>query len=108
MEVYPVPYVEHNLPLVLLSGLGEKPNESTARMPSPQPESGTRIKSTSPECHGERAGALLQQFLRLDGSNLAWNTQTLAAPPSAVKYSMRAIGRVGTAIAMKLCLSDSS
>lgn len=99
MEVYPSPYIEHNLPLVLLSGLGEQQDETRTKVSSARQESGTKVTSSSPECHGDRAGALLQQFFRLDGSDLAWNSQALLAPPDSLKYSMKAIGRVGMAIA---------
>ena len=88
-------YVEHNLPLVLLSGLGERQSTERTRSPSPRQDSGTRISTTSPECRGDRADQLLDQLLRQDGSDSAWNPQALPGPSGAIKYCMQPIGRVG-------------
>lgn len=97
MQAYPIQYTEHNLPLVVLSGLGEQQDEATTGVSISRQESGTKLTCSSPECDGERAKSLLQQFLRLDGRDAAWNAQALSGPSGALKYYMKAIGRVGTA-----------
>jgi trafficking protein particle complex subunit 11 len=94
MEAYPREYVEHNLPLVFLSGLGEQAISNNVAIPQLQ-ESGTKFSGTSPECTGDRAGILLQQFLILDGSDRPWNASSLPGPTGNLKYRMRTIGRVG-------------
>ena len=94
MEAYPPEYVEHNLPLVLLSGLGERRDKPLASYEALQQESGTRIAASSPECSGERAQQLLSQFKQLDGGELSWNGTSLPGPTGSLKYRMKAIGRV--------------
>lgn len=91
MEAYPPQYTEHNLPLVLLSGLGEQ----GASGETPRQEYGARIVTESPECEN---GRLLQEFLALNGSERAWNAASLPGPGGAVRYKMKTIGRVGTVL----------
>ena len=106
MEAYPAQYTEHNLPLVLLSGLGERLSDSGNEASIPRRESGTKLACNSPECEGERATGLLQHFHRLDGRDAPWNSQALSGPAGALKYYMKAIRRVGTAIAKALGLRN--
>ncbi|KAK0365633.1 hypothetical protein LTR94_006224 [Friedmanniomyces endolithicus] len=91
MQAYPQEYVEHNLPLVFLSGLGER-QDHTGVAPSKR-ENGTRIVTGSAECSGVRARQLLDQLLNLDGSKQPWNAQALPGPSSTLKWRMRTIGR---------------
>ena len=99
MEAYPRQYTEHSLPLIILSGLGEHQNGHSPGTALPRQESGTKLSCSSLESEGERARTLLQQFLRFDGSNAPWNSQSLSGPSGMLKYSMKAIGRVGMATA---------
>ena len=99
MEAYPTEYVEHNLPLVILSGLGERQDNDMSASVLPRQESGTKFQCTTPECSGERAQYLLQQLLSLDGTDLPWNASALPGPLAVLRYRMKAIGRVGTAAA---------
>lgn len=89
MDDLPTSYTEHNLPLVVLSGLGHDGDSET------KSSSGTRLAIQSPECAGERAAHLLQQFTARDGSLSAWNANTLPGPVGSVRYCMQPIGRVG-------------
>ena len=98
MEDYPQPYIEHNLPLIFLTGLGERGPSSTIGHRSAPEASGTRVTTGSSPCTGNRAESLLDQFYQLDGSGLAWNQASLSGPPGAVKGHMRAVGRVGMAL----------
>jgi hypothetical protein len=95
MEAYPPEYIEHNLPLVVLSGLGERQGNPESPPPIYHLESGTKLQGSSQECTGERAQSLLQQFLRIDGSSLPWNASSLPGPSGTVKYKVKAVGRVG-------------
>ncbi|KAK3725138.1 hypothetical protein LTR37_000649 [Vermiconidia calcicola] len=108
MEAYPDHYTEHNLPLVLLSGLGEQQNDTSPGAIIPRQESGTNIQIASPECSGERADSLRQQLLRLDGSNLPWNASLLPAPSGLLGYKMKAIGRAYTLPARKAAPAPQS
>ncbi|EMD01067.1 hypothetical protein BAUCODRAFT_194601 [Baudoinia panamericana UAMH 10762] len=94
MQAYPQTYTVHNLPLVLLSGLGQRDVDTPANIP--RLESGTRIATASDVCTGDRASQLLDQFLRQDGSQQAWNATALPGPSAAMKYRMKAIGRTYT------------
>lgn len=92
MDDLPTEYTEHNLPLLVLSGLGHDGDSGS------QSSSGTRLAIQTPECEGDRAGNLLQQFVARDGSGSAWNANTLPGPNGSVKYRMQPIGRVGMPI----------
>ena len=99
MEDFPREYTEHNLPLVLLSGLGEndgRPDGGDQQIP--RQESGTPISMQSAECEGDRARQLLQQLLQQDGRDQAWSAKALAGPTGTMKYAMKPIGRVGTLV----------
>ena len=102
MEAYPSEYVEHNLPLVVLSGLGEQHDVSTAANAVPRQEGGTRLQIQSPECSGEQAQQVLQQFRQYDGSNQPWNASALPGPSDPLMYRTKATGRVGTARATRI------
>jgi len=95
MEAYPPDYVEHNLPLVFLSGLGERTDGERAGPAMPRQESGTRIVNSSEVCQSNRAAQLLEQFLKQDGSKQVWNSSALSGPNGVLNYRMKAIGRVG-------------
>lgn len=97
MEAYPAHYVEHQLPLVVLSGLGEREDVSPKMSELPRQESGSRITTASAVCDDSRAGHLLDQLFLLDGTNRHWNSTSLPGPPGQLMYKMKAIGRVGTA-----------
>ncbi|KAF2862765.1 hypothetical protein K470DRAFT_212106 [Piedraia hortae CBS 480.64] len=88
METYPPQYVDHDLPLVLLSGLGE-PHGPT----SPTNENGTKLVSYSEECRGDRARQLLEHFMAFDGRDRSWNQASLPPPPRHLAFHMKAIGR---------------
>jgi hypothetical protein len=90
MDDLPLAYTEHNLPLLVLSGLGHDGDSGVVST------SGTRLAIQTPECEGERAGNLRQQFLTRDGSGSAWNANTLPGPNGSLKYRIQSIGRVGT------------
>ncbi|EME50369.1 hypothetical protein DOTSEDRAFT_145191 [Dothistroma septosporum NZE10] len=100
MDAYPPLYTEHNLPLVLLSGLGER--EDTGHQPHiPRRESGAKIHGDSPDSRTDLAERLLGELLALDGSDHAWNSGALPGPSGAIKYQMKTIGRSYTLPARK-------
>ena len=78
MEDLPEEYTQHNLPLVLLSGLGL--GDGVLQDPNAKQSNGTRLLINTPECVGERVPQLLDQFVKRDGSFSAWNAGTLPRP----------------------------
>ncbi|CAK4033998.1 Hypothetical predicted protein [Lecanosticta acicola] len=102
MEAYPPQYVQHNLPLVLLSGLGE--HETTHQSSSIQPrraESGAKIAIGARECRNEQSRQLLGEFVSRDGTGDAWNGVALPAPPASMRFRIKTIGRTYTLPARK-------
>jgi solute carrier family 25 protein 38 len=89
MDELPTEYTAHDLPLVVLSGLGHDGDLNVQNV------SGTRLAIQTAECEGERATNLRQQFLARDGSGSAWNASSLPGPNGSLKYHMQSIGRVG-------------
>jgi len=96
MDAYPPEYVAHNLPFIVLSGLG--PSAELAPPPPLQQvlpgRAVTTISSEVPPLNSERANQLLQEFLSYDGAN-AERGRDGRGYMSA--FRMRAVGRVGQA-----------
>ncbi|KAI6888031.1 hypothetical protein KC360_g3698 [Hortaea werneckii] len=92
MEAYPAPYVQHELPLVYLSGLGEQ-EDSLDTAPLPRQESGSRVTTNAETCTDERAQQLLKELMKHDGSSRAWNSEALPGPTASLHYRMKPISR---------------
>lgn len=100
MEVYPEDYVEHNLPLVILSGLGgerDTSEETSERSRSLLLEGGFRIRADAAPVTGSTADALLQAFLFQDSSNVSWNSRATTTSDSVGNFRVKRVGRVGQA-----------
>ena len=97
MEAYPAPYVQHELPLVYLSGLGEQ-EDSLDTAPLPRQESGSRVTTNAETCTDERAQQLLKELMKHDGSSRAWNSEALPGPTASLKYRMKPISRVSVTV----------
>jgi hypothetical protein len=102
MDAYPPEYVAHNLPFIVLSGLGDSPE-----FPPPRPlqdvlpgRAVTTISSELPPLTSERAQQLLQEFLSYNGPNVGRGRDGRGYMSA---YRMRAVGRVGQAPAGRLC-----
>lgn len=99
MDAYPEDYVNHNLPLVLLSGL-EVNAEDEAGSSLDYPllaEKGPRIFSDFPPLSGAVAEELRSVLLDEDGSQMPWRTAYSSNDsPSApqIGYKIKSIGRV--------------
>ncbi|KAF1930854.1 uncharacterized protein M421DRAFT_361162 [Didymella exigua CBS 183.55] len=95
MEAYPPAYVQHNLPFIVLSGLGSQAE--------PQPplsihnvlpgRTSIRTSSEIPAVTGERADQLLHEFLSADGTNAPWNARGASGRDLAHSFRIRAVGR---------------
>ncbi|KAF1840997.1 uncharacterized protein K460DRAFT_347520 [Cucurbitaria berberidis CBS 394.84] len=95
MDAYPSDYVQHNLPFILLSGLG-----SSKELDSPPPVQnvlpGRAVTTVSPETPpvtGDRAEELLREFLSADGTNAPWNGRASGQKGITHGLRIRAVGR---------------
>ncbi|GAB7361108.1 hypothetical protein MBLNU230_g1146t1 [Neophaeotheca triangularis] len=99
MEAYPPEYVEHNLPLVLLSGLGHE--SAKVGKAALRQDSGPRLLLGSEECVAQQAAQLLQALQSIDATEKAWHAATSSGPSGLIGYKMKAIGRSYTLPARK-------
>lgn len=99
MDAYPPDYVAHNLPFIVLSGLGTR-KELEQVPPVQNILSGRAVTSVSSELPvviGDRANELLQEFLSADGTNSPWNGRTPTRRGLTHGFRIRSVGRVGQA-----------
>lgn len=101
MDAYPQDYVNHNLPLVLLSGL-EADAEDEWRSVVDYPllaENGPKIFSDFPPLSGAVAEELRRVLLDEDGSQIPWRAG-LASSGNAtsphIAYRIKSSGRVSS------------
>lgn len=100
MEAYPEDYVEHNLPLILLSGLGAEPEaseETSERSRRLLLEGGFRIKTDTPPLTSSTAENLLRAFLSADSSEASWNNRASSTTDGDGRFRIKRVGRVGQA-----------
>ncbi|CAG8118969.1 unnamed protein product [Penicillium olsonii] len=96
MDAYPEDYVDHNLPLVLLSGLEA---DDTAAVPPSYPllaERGTHIFSDFPPLSGGVAAELRSLFLQEDGTHMPWKSRINVSGNTAtanISYRIKSTGR---------------
>jgi hypothetical protein len=91
MDGYAPAYVAHNVPLLVVSGLGSTAKHGT-KIESP----GTRIVSEVPAVETEDALTLLDHFKEKDAVGLAWNGREHNGRD---KFKIKAIGRVANSSA---------
>ncbi|KAF2018839.1 hypothetical protein BU24DRAFT_364136 [Aaosphaeria arxii CBS 175.79] len=96
MDAYPLDYADHNLPFLLLSGLGA--TEEELRPPPPVHDAlpgraTTSITSEISSVTDERAKQLLQEFLKADSSNAPWNNRRGQRADGLLGYKIRTVGR---------------
>ena len=95
MEVYPSSFVAHNVPLVLLSGLGSQPLHGHEQAPYPLLEKkGTKISSELPPVTGPSAEELLGIFLEHDAQDAAWNGRPGRGKMGTMGFKIKATGKV--------------
>jgi hypothetical protein len=110
MDEYPLEYIQHNLPFIVLSGLG-----TTVEPEAPAPvhnvisgRAATTISSEIPPVTGDRATQLLQHFLSADGTNAPWNGRAASRKGITPSFRIRAVGRVGQAPANYVCPEEQA
>jgi hypothetical protein len=99
MDAYPPEYVLHNLPFIVLSGLGTAPeleprHSFQDRLPG---RATSTVSAETPQLTGDRAQQLLQEFLSHDSTRTPWEAHGLDRRDTLAKFRMRAVGRVGQA-----------
>lgn len=97
MEAFPEDYVAHNLPLIVLSGIGhdERAADSTERSRNLLQEGGFRIRTDLPSLTDLVAENLLQTFLRFDSTGDGFNGKRVFARDSPGAFRIKRVGRVG-------------
>lgn len=96
MDAYPPAYVLHNLPFIVLSGLGTAP-DLEPRQPFQKLLPGratSTVNAETPQLTSTRAHQLLQEFLRHDNTHTPWEAHGLDRKDALAKFRMRAVGRV--------------
>lgn len=86
MDGYAPAYMAHNIPLLVVSGLGSPPKDHTAFQ-----EGWTRITSDLPTLESADAQVLLRHFADSDARGLAWNAREYEGRN---KFRVKAVGRV--------------
>ena len=98
MEGYPADYVGHNLPFVILFGLGStevtQPLEAERDFPFLQ-EKGIYISSELPSVTGPVADQLLSSFHEFDARDASWNNRPGRGKMGTMGFTYRTVGRVG-------------
>jgi trafficking protein particle complex subunit 11 len=98
MEAYPEHYVAHNLPLILLSGIGHgEPgaSESPERSRNLLQEGGFRIRTDVPPLTDPASENLLQIFLGFDSPIHGFNTKDVSTRDKPGAFKIKRVGRVG-------------
>lgn len=110
MDAYPPEYVLHNLPFIVLSGLGTAPDlEPQQSFQEAIPgRAVSTINAEIPPVTGDRAEALLKEFLSYDDTKTPWEAHGLDKRENLPKFRMRAVGRVGQAPIRSCLLASGS
>ncbi|EEP80901.1 predicted protein [Uncinocarpus reesii 1704] len=101
MDAYPPDYVDHNLPLVLLSGLEPNGQSLQDSLPSEGAypgleEHGFQIFSDFPPLVDATAEGLLAELLAEDASHAPWNVRTHGGKAGGVGFKVQRAGRTYT------------
>ncbi|MCJ1382147.1 hypothetical protein MMC17_005259 [Xylographa soralifera] len=99
MDGYPAHYVSHNLPLVVLFGLGStdpKPRDSIEEQYPLLQEKGIYISSDLPSVSGLAGQELLDCFHDFDAKDAAWNNRPGKGKMGAMGFTYRSVGRAFT------------
>ncbi|OJD13098.1 hypothetical protein AJ78_06403 [Emergomyces pasteurianus Ep9510] len=101
MDAFPPDYVDHNLPFILLSGLGSDPEtdaqdkitlDDGAEYPLLQ-DGGVQIFSDFPLLTDSTAERVLNALLSEDATGRRWNAKSDGARAGAVGYKIKRVGR---------------
>ena len=100
MEDYPAHYVEHNLPLVALFGIGRRDEDEFRAAERSYPlleDRGIYIASEVPNVPGDVADDLFGGFQEFDARDASWSGRPGKGKMGTMGFTFRAVGRVGQA-----------
>lgn len=101
MDIYPEDYINHNLPLVILSGLGSQQPFSIEESRSSYPllEDGFQISCGLPPVLSPLGDLLLENFLELGTESGSWIGRR-----DQNAFQVRAVGRVCSSVRARIPL----
>jgi trafficking protein particle complex subunit 11 len=97
MDAYPEDYVVHNLPFILISGLGNSFDCRDRSLEADYPllkENGVRIESDFPLLIGSLADDICSAFRDYDASDAPWNSKAHISQVVGNGLRVKIIGRV--------------
>ena len=89
MDGYAPAYVAHNVPFLVISGLGSLPQDNQEAR-----EGAILITSDVPPVESDDAQVLLRHFKDSDAGDLAWNAREYSGRN---KFRIKTVGRVASA-----------
>ena len=98
MEGYPSHLVSHNIPFIVLFGLGSTASNSREADEEDYPllqEKGVYISSELPSITGAIADDLIECFQDFDAKDAAWNNRPGKGKMGTMGFTYRNVGRVG-------------
>ncbi|KAI5866212.1 Gryzun, putative trafficking through golgi-domain-containing protein [Durotheca rogersii] len=91
MDDYPAGSLDHNVPFLVVSGLGAAPTKPPLADHDPR-EHGTLIRSELPSIDSREARTILRYIQEKDAAGLPWNSDS-GDTSKKYKFKIRAIGR---------------
>lgn len=98
MDGFPAHYVTHNLPFIILFGLGATEPGPASDIEKSYPllqEKGIYISSDLPNVSGTTAAELLDSFREFDAKDATWNSRPGKGKMGTMGFTYRTVGRVG-------------
>lgn len=98
MDAYPEDYITHNLPLIVLHGLGQEPAQSPSDASTPLSileDDGPQLSSDLPSVDSEAASQLRDCFLEAAGSNDTRHGIPESRRAGSLAFRVKIVGRVG-------------
>lgn len=98
MEAFPEDYIAHNLPLILLSGIGhgeQAASDTTERSRNLLQEGGFRIRTDAPPLTDSASEDLLRTFLSFNSANRTSESKDVSVKDKPGAFNIQRVGRVG-------------
>lgn len=95
-EGYPSEYVQHNVPLIVLSGLGNAATDkkATSKLPLVYRDGALRIHGDLPPVTGPIADELLSTFHAFERRDDQWDAKPVVEGSNVMGFKFRITGRV--------------
>jgi trafficking protein particle complex subunit 11 len=98
MEAFPEDYVAHNVPLILLSGIGHNENAALEAKDGSRillQEGGFRIRAETPPLTDPAAENLVRAFFAFDLTTDGFYSNSASTKESPGAFAIKRVGRVG-------------